>query len=213
MSRPRTERPADMGALLALAHGDPAWLLVERSTPVGLHVGSEAAVREALVEWLGEPWPSEWSLVPVATDRSAAALADARREVAELDAERDRLTAQLAAARSEATDLRYRLGDAAKVERTLTAELAAREQLAAGLPGIGLGIVTPGERPPRSDRELLPDLLLLVLEEPPSAEVLAGWSEAQVGEVAGWASATHLAASDNDDVAVPERPACLVGYR
>jgi hypothetical protein len=42
-----------------------------------------------------------------------------------------------------------------------------------------------------------------------TAKQVGGWTRAQREEAARWAAATHLSASDNDDVEVPPRPAFL----
>lgn len=38
---------------------------------------------------------------------------------------------------------------------------------------------------------------------------VSGWTLLERGQVVRWAAATHVAASDNDDVEIPPRPACL----
>jgi hypothetical protein len=55
----------------------------------------------------------------------------------------------------------------------------------------------------------LHDLLTLVLDEPPSVEVIEGWDEATRDAVVAWASASHLNASDHDDIEVPPMPSVL----
>lgn len=52
------------------------------------------------------------------------------------------------------------------------------------------------------------DLLGLVMEQPPTAEVVAGWTPEQAEEASYWAANAHLAASDND-VTVPPRPSFI----
>lgn len=44
-----------------------------------------------------------------------------------------------------------------------------------------------------------------------NVEQAAGWTRAQRKQAVQWAAATHLSASDNDDVEVPPRPAFLPG--
>lgn len=56
---------------------------------------------------------------------------------------------------------------------------------------------------------VLGDLLLLVDVGPPLADIEA-WTDEQRDQAMRWASATHLSASDNDDVEVPPRPEFLV---
>lgn len=55
------------------------------------------------------------------------------------------------------------------------------------------------------------DILCLVLEEHemPTLEEVKGWTWEQQEEARRWAGATHLRASDNDDVEVPPRPVFL----
>lgn len=45
--------------------------------------------------------------------------------------------------------------------------------------------------------------------EPNRIAWILGWSLLERGLAGAWAAATHLAASDNDDVEIPPRPACL----
>lgn len=71
------------------------------------------------------------------------------------------------------------------------------------------------EVPPPADDELanpaanlVVDFLSLV-DVSVTAEQAAGWTRAQRKQAVQWAAATHLSASDNDDVEVPPRPAFL----
>jgi energy-coupling factor transporter ATP-binding protein EcfA2 len=59
--------------------------------------------------------------------------------------------------------------------------------------------------------EQVETMLTLVLPEDkrPSAAAIAGWDQATRDEVAEWASAVHLRASDHDDVVVPPEPAVI----
>jgi hypothetical protein len=59
---------------------------------------------------------------------------------------------------------------------------------------------------------LLRDILLVVGEDVP-ADVIAGWTGGQRHDVARYAAAEHLHASDNDDVRRLPRPAVLDGAR
>lgn len=64
--------------------------------------------------------------------------------------------------------------------------------------------------------EQLETLLLLVLpdelcEAVPSTVAMEGWSDLDKREVAAWAAAVHLVASDNDDVEIPYRPEVIGG--
>lgn len=64
--------------------------------------------------------------------------------------------------------------------------------------------------------EQLETLLLLVLPDDlckavPSTVAIGGWSDLEKREVAAWAGAVHLVASDNDDVEIPTRPEVVGG--
>ncbi len=59
--------------------------------------------------------------------------------------------------------------------------------------------------------EIIRDLLLLVDRDVP-LEVIQGWHWSTGELVSDWATAAHLAASDND-VPVPLEPLCLYGYK
>lgn len=74
-------------------------------------------------------------------------------------------------------------------------------------------IVQPGDEP-AIDPETLSNLLALVLDpsELPTLAAIDGWSEPVRKEVATWAGAVHLDASDND-VEIPPRPEVLDAYR
>jgi hypothetical protein len=63
------------------------------------------------------------------------------------------------------------------------------------------------ERDPR----ILADLLSLVCVTV-TPEQVASWSSEQYDRAERWAGATHLAASDNDDVVVPPRPEFIDAY-
>lgn len=64
--------------------------------------------------------------------------------------------------------------------------------------------------------EQLETILLLVLPDElckavPSTVAMEGWSDLDRREVAAWAAAVHLVASDNDDVEIPARPEVIGG--
>lgn len=56
------------------------------------------------------------------------------------------------------------------------------------------------------DNEICYDALLLVGDTDPSLSKIAIWSQEQRDLAYDWAMRTHLRASDNDDVFVPQRP-------
>jgi hypothetical protein len=62
--------------------------------------------------------------------------------------------------------------------------------------------------PPITDEQLQTILLLVGVELP--LVVLQTWTVEQREQVEEWAIATHLSASDHDDIPVPERPGWLV---
>jgi len=69
---------------------------------------------------------------------------------------------------------------------------------------------TPGE-PTWDDFKHTPpdavrDLLSLVLSDFPSVERIETWSAVMVGNAVLWARATHLKASDHNDIKVPKKP-------
>jgi len=76
---------------------------------------------------------------------------------------------------------------------------------------------TVGRGRPEIDITRLCTLLSLVRDSYPGADVLPDearrWTPAERVEVARWAGAVHLSASDNDDVKIPGLPAVLAARR
>ena len=54
--------------------------------------------------------------------------------------------------------------------------------------------------------ETLSDTLSLVMKDVPDIKTIKTWSRFMVGTAMHWAVATHLYASDNYDVVVPDKP-------
>lgn len=88
-----------------------------------------------------------------------------------------------------------------------------RQLAAAGHEAVGEALREPEQCGAGVDLapEALSDLLSLVMhEDTPPATAVARWSPERRREAEAWAAATHLHASDHDDVEVPPEPAWLV---
>jgi hypothetical protein len=91
------------------------------------------------------------------------------------------------------------------VRANLATVIAAIRDAADQLAAAHADILEPDEAWEPSAPSVLRDLLLLVgvtVDE----ETVAGWSVEQQRQAEEWAGATHLSASDNDDVVIPPRP-------
>lgn len=64
----------------------------------------------------------------------------------------------------------------------------------------------------KSEEQTLQDILGLVLPRVPTSSVIEEWTDEQREQALEWAGATHVKASDNDDVVVPPMPAFLKKY-
>lgn len=70
---------------------------------------------------------------------------------------------------------------------------------------------------PTPSAQVVHDLLSLVSEEfpvpMPTVDQVEAWTDEERRDVAAWAGAVHLSASDNDDVEIPRRPEILSSPR
>lgn len=60
--------------------------------------------------------------------------------------------------------------------------------------------------------DIVRDILLLVMDHPPTIEIIEGWTIGEKNRAIDWASSVHLRASDNDDIEVPGKPEVLVTW-
>lgn len=62
------------------------------------------------------------------------------------------------------------------------------------------------------DEETTYATLMLVSGHDVPREALSAWTDEECRQAEDWAFSVHLHASDNDDVEVPPRPACVAAY-